>query len=415
MSDHPSSELTGVFGKPFPEQVAFFRQKLGNLVPTRVWTDMLAEEHDRGFMVAGAMKADLLTDLAAAVDKAIAEGRGIEEFRRDFRAIVAKNGWTGWTGEGSVKGEAWRVKTILRTNAYTSYSAGRFAQLKAGNFAFWVYRHGGSLEPRPEHLSWNGVALPPDHPFWNTHYPPSAWGCSCYVVGADTAAGVRRLRGDPDKKLPGNWQSIDPKTGTPVGIGRGWGYAPGKSVTPLVQVMAEKMRQWPAFIGAHYGQSIAPQIESGWADWVAAARTKSVQTDGLVGTLHYQDVVALDALGQTPASAEIYFRAGLIDGPKAARHAAKGDELSAADIDRLPELLRKPSAVLFDNRSGKLIYMLKGPLEAPQFVLGIDYKRRGMRDKSKANVVVSAYRQKIEAITKDVSSGELTLLRGSIL
>lgn len=244
MSDHPSSDLSGVFGKPFPEQVAFFRQKLGNLVPTRVWTDMLAEEHDRGFMVAGAMKADLLADLAAAVDKAIAEGRGIEELRRDFRAIVAKNGWTGWTGEGSVRGEAWRVKTILRTNAYTSYSAGRFAQLKAGNFAFWVYRHGGSLEPRPEHLSWNGVALPPDHPFWNTHYPPSDWGCSCYVVGADTAAGVKRLRGDPDKKLPGNWQSINPKTGTPVGIGKGWGYAPGQSVAPLVQAMAAKIGNW---------------------------------------------------------------------------------------------------------------------------------------------------------------------------
>ena len=100
---HPSS-LSGVFGQAFPEQVAYFRQKLGNLVPTQFWDDMLAADHDTGFMVAGAMKADLLTDLAAAVDKAITEGRGIEDFRRDFKAIVAKHGWTGWTGEGSVKG-----------------------------------------------------------------------------------------------------------------------------------------------------------------------------------------------------------------------------------------------------------------------------------------------------------------------
>lgn len=244
MSDHPSA-ISGAFGQPFPEQVAFFRQKLGNLVPTQFWDDMLREEHDRGFMVAGAMKADLLADLAAAVDKAIAEGRGIEEFRKDFRAIVAKHGWTGWTGEGSTGGEAWRVKTILRTNAYTSYSAGRFAQLTAGKFAFWVYRHGGSLEPRPTHLSWNGVALRPDHPFWPTHYPPSDWGCSCYVVGADTAAGVRRLRGDPDKKLPANWQSINPKTGEPVGIGKGWGYAPGASVAKTVTALAAKLEKLP--------------------------------------------------------------------------------------------------------------------------------------------------------------------------
>ena len=37
-------------------------------------------------------------DLKAGVDKAIAEGRGIEAFRKDFRAIVQKHGWTGWTG-----------------------------------------------------------------------------------------------------------------------------------------------------------------------------------------------------------------------------------------------------------------------------------------------------------------------------
>jgi len=137
---------------------------------------MIGQEHDRGFMVAGAMKADLLTDLAAAVDKAIAEGRGIEEFRKDFRAIVAKNGWTGWTGEGSVRGEAWRVRTILRTNSYTSYSAGA-SPAPAGNFAFWVYRHGGSREPRLEHLALDGLrACAGPTAFWTKFYPPSELG-----------------------------------------------------------------------------------------------------------------------------------------------------------------------------------------------------------------------------------------------
>jgi Phage Mu protein F like protein len=255
MPDHPST-LAGVFGRPFPEQVAFFRQKLGNLVPTARWDDMLREEHDRGFMVAGAASADLLSDLAAAVDKAIAEGRGIEEFRKDFRAIVAKNGWTGWTGEGSTGGEAWRVKTILRTNAYTSYSAGRVAQLEAGNFPLWVYRHGGSLEPRPEHLSWDGWAGPPTHPFWAKHYPPSDWGCSCYVIGARTAAGVRRVGGNPDKQLPGNWQSINPKTGEPVGIGKGWGYAPGRSVSSVVQAIATKIGSWDYRVAKAFMQEV---------------------------------------------------------------------------------------------------------------------------------------------------------------
>ena len=241
--DHPSS-TSGVFRRPFTEQVAFFRRKLRNLVPTERWDDLVRQEHDGVFMVAGAVKADLLTDLAAAVDKAISEGRGLEEFRRDFRDIVQRNGWTGWTGEGSVKGEAWRAGTIYRTNSYTSYAAGRFAQLQAGNFKYWVYRHGGSLEPRPVHLDWDGLPLPPDHPFWKTHYPPSDWGCSCYVVGARTEAGIRRVGGDPKKKLPDNWRDLDPKTGAPIGIGKNWDYAPGASAADEVNAMAWKMGNW---------------------------------------------------------------------------------------------------------------------------------------------------------------------------
>ena len=252
---HPSS-LSGAFRRPFPEQVAFFRQKLGNRVPTQRWDDLMAQAHDTAFMVAGAAEADLLTDLAAAVDKAIAEGMGIEAFRKDFRSIVTRNGWTGWTGEGSVGGEAWRVKTILRTNAYTSYSAGRYAQLIDGNFPFWVYRHGGSLEPRPDHLSWDGFYAPPSHPFWVKHYPPSDWGCSCYALGARSARAAVRLGGDPNKRLPANWQMINPKTGQPNGIGKGWGYAPGASVASAVNAAAAKIGSWDYRVAKAFMESL---------------------------------------------------------------------------------------------------------------------------------------------------------------
>ncbi len=267
MPDHPSSELEGVFNRPFTEQVAFFRRKLKNLVPTQRWDDIEREAHDDAFMVAGAAKADLLTDLGAAVDKAISEGRGIEEFRRDFRDIVKRNGWTGWTGEGSVKGEAWRVGVIYRTNAYTSYAAGRMAQLKASNFKFWVYRHGGSREPRPEHLSWDGLILEPDRPFWQTRYPPSDWGCSCYVVGAHTKTGAKLMGGDPDLRLPANWDATDPKTGAPVGVGRGWDYAPGASASDAVNALAGKIRHWDYAIA----KAFMDELPTGRADALADA------------------------------------------------------------------------------------------------------------------------------------------------
>jgi len=240
---HPSS-LSGAFRKPFPHQVAFFRRKLGRLVPTRRWTDLDQAEHDNAFMVAGAMKADLLTDLGAAVDRTIAEGKSLDAFRKDFRDIVARNGWHGWTGEDTAAGRAWRTRTIYRTNAATSYAAGRHAQLTEGNFAYWVYRHGNSKEPRVQHLAWDGLVLDPAHPFWATHYPPSGWGCTCYVVGARSERGAERLGGDLAKKLPAGWNIILPGTGAPAGIGKGWGYAPGASVSPTIAAMAEKIRSW---------------------------------------------------------------------------------------------------------------------------------------------------------------------------
>ncbi len=182
MANNDSISL--VFRQPFAEQVAFFRGKLGNLAPTAKWDDLWKSQHDRAFMVAGAAKADLLADLAAAVDKAIAEGETLQDFRARFHEIIQRHGWAGFTGDDRKtpdgkggKGLAWRTRIIYQTNLSTSYAAGRLAQLKDAGFQLWVYRHSGSEHPRLQHLAWNGLTLPANHPFWQTHYPPSGWNC----------------------------------------------------------------------------------------------------------------------------------------------------------------------------------------------------------------------------------------------
>lgn len=235
------ADRRGVLRLPFAKQIAAFRWRLVNLVPTSVWTDLWQAQHDRAFVVAGAVKADLLADLGRAVERAIAEGTGIEAFRRDFRQIVAKHGWHGWTGEGTKAGEAWRTRVIYRTNMATSYAAGRMAQLIEGGFKYWIYRHGGSLEPRVQHLGWDGLVLPPDHPFWQTHAPPNGWGCKCFVTGARSLAGAVGLGGQPEKQLAEGWQMPDPKTGAPAGIDRGWAYAPGAGAAAEIADKAQKL------------------------------------------------------------------------------------------------------------------------------------------------------------------------------
>lgn len=222
MSD---TDLSAVFGLPFEEQVRFFRDKLGDLVPTATWRDLMREAHDRAFMVAGAAKADLLADLAAAVDKAISDGEGIDAFRKRFRDIVQRHGWHGWTGEGSTAGTNWRTRIIYHTNMSTSYAAGRLSQLQ--HFPIWVYRHSGSPHPRLQHKAWDGLTLPSDHPFWQTHYPPNGWHCGCRVVGVRTRDAAGRVGGQPDYDAPpAGWDQRDAKGNLP-GIPEGWDYMPG--------------------------------------------------------------------------------------------------------------------------------------------------------------------------------------------
>lgn len=239
-------------GRPFPEQVAALRLRLGNLVPTARWDDIERSAHDSSAMIAGATKTDLIADVFAALNRAAAEGTTLETFRKDWRAIVEKHGWHGWTGEGSKKGEAWRTRVVFQTNMAVSRAAGRLAQLRDGNFPLWVYLHGGSREPRPRHLAMHGIALPPDHPFWKKWYAPNGWGCTCWVAGARSPAGVRRLGGDPDKKLPDWWDQTDPKTGAPVGIDKGWDYMPGGTVSQTISQMTEKAVNWDYSLATAY-------------------------------------------------------------------------------------------------------------------------------------------------------------------
>ncbi len=230
---------------PFGEQIRFFRGKLGNLVPTQRWTDVWKAQHDRAFMVAGAAKADLLADFAAAVDGAIADGQSIGWFREQFDTIVAKHGWA-YEGERN-----WRTRVIYQTNISTSYAAGRLAQLRDPELQqlkpYWMYKHNDSvLYPRPLHVSWDGLTLPADDPWFRVHYPPNGWGCKCYIV----AVSEKEARRQGGRFGPPPDDGINPRTGAPNGIDKGWDYMPGDTVTgDLRRQIEDKSAALPTPLG----------------------------------------------------------------------------------------------------------------------------------------------------------------------
>ncbi|MBI5640520.1 MAG: hypothetical protein HZA17_08855 [Nitrospirae bacterium] len=138
--------------------------------------------HSRAFVVAGAMKPELLSDLRAAVDKAISEGTTITDFRKDFDSAVKKYGW-------SYKGQrGWRTGVIFNTNLSVAYAAGRFRQ---------------------------------DDPFWQRNFPPNGFNCRCTVRslseremtrdGLEVSEDRRNIADEGFETNPGEWGLRDKK------------------------------------------------------------------------------------------------------------------------------------------------------------------------------------------------------------
>lgn len=264
---------------PFAEQIAFFKAKVE--LPSARWTDLWQAAHDRAFVVAGALKADLLADLRAAVLQGVAAGGTLAEFRRDFDALVARHGWTGWTGEDSAGGHAWRTRVIYGTNLRTSHAAGRYAQAQAlaARRPYWRYRHNDTVtHPRLLHKSWDGLVLRHDDPWWRSHWPPNGWGCRCRVETLADRDLERLGKTGPDRAPDdGTYDWVDKRTGEvhrdiPQGIDPGWDYAPGATWHPDLDKYPYALAR--ELVAANLRDGVFERWQQRIAGQVAAARDR---------------------------------------------------------------------------------------------------------------------------------------------
>ena len=225
---------------PPEEAIRFFRAKVNT--PTRAWDDLRHGAHARAWSVAGVQADDMLADIRRAMDKAIAQGTTLDEFRRDIAPLLTDLGWAD-RGPGYV---GWRTRVIYETNMRTAYAAGRYAEMTDPDVLaarpFWRYRHSGKRDARPQHKAWDGLVLRADDPFWQSHYPPNGWGCGCYVQSLGPRDLARAGKTGPDEAPPAGTRPYrDPNTGEisalPAGIDPGWDYNVGASWTQGVAAL----------------------------------------------------------------------------------------------------------------------------------------------------------------------------------
>ncbi|WP_374348620.1 phage minor head protein [Chitinimonas sp.] len=360
------------FGVPFAEQLAFFRKKLN--LPSAAWDDIMRSAHDRAFIVAGAMQADLLTDLRSAVDSAIANGEGLRAFQQRFDGIVAKHGWEH-TGSRN-----WRSRVIYQTNLRTSYAAGRYRQLSDPDvlkrLPYWRYAHCDAVtHPRPQHLAWNNLILRADDPWWDVHYPPNGWGCQCRVFSAGDADLPAYGKAAPDAAPnDGSYDYVDARTGEvhtlPAGIDYGWDYAPGSAA--LGALLLDKAAVTVPRIGAAAVQralehtDVARQIGAGFRLWAERLQRPMGNRINL-GALMPELLAELEGRGVALDTAVISL------GDQQALHmlrdakVGRGANIPKELFMKLPDLLQRPLAVLWDKQGlaeGKrpaLLYVASAP------------------------------------------------------
>ncbi|WP_426037954.1 PBECR2 nuclease fold domain-containing protein [Cypionkella sp. TWP1-2-1b2] len=175
----------------------------------------------------------MLEEFQDALAGHAANGGRVEDFAADFDRLVEKYGWD-YRGERD-----WRIRTIFETSMRTSFMAGRLKQMRDPDVVklrpFWQYIHADSripLTPRKLHTDWNGLVLRWDDPWWDTHFPPNDWLCSCGVKSLSRGDLRRRGKDGPDEAprdalMPVIDPAFKQMIMKPAGIGYGWDYMPG--------------------------------------------------------------------------------------------------------------------------------------------------------------------------------------------
>ena len=201
-------------------------------------------------------------------------------------------------------------------------------------------------------------------------------------------------------------------------MGKGWDYQPGANrTTPLYDLIARKLPALDSPLGAAMMAALKPSLDAemkaayqNWVDDVLADPVKRGRTQ-IADSLTPDILAWLKAQKSiVPATAEIAVQDGLIVGQKAKRHAVAGYALTYAEWRKLPDMLYSPSQLLFDTRSGKLLYLYPaGGTDAAKIAVEFDYLQK--RGKGTVNHVVSAFKVEQAALNAGIKGGHYEIIQ----
>ena len=166
------------FDLPPQDAIDYFKAK--KIVSKKVLNQLSREAQQSAFTVGGVYNDDVLRGFKDELDLALKEGRTQQETVKRFKSIL--------DGAGHKQLGEYHLETIFRANMGTAHGVGRRQAMEAVTdvLPFWEYRGARDDRERKTHWSLEGIILPANHPFWNTHYGPWEFGCRCGALPTDS-------------------------------------------------------------------------------------------------------------------------------------------------------------------------------------------------------------------------------------
>lgn len=156
---------------PHVEAAALIRGKPA--VSRSVFDGLLPELKGRAFTITGVEGANVMQRVRESI-AGLAEGQTWTESKKQIMEELDL-----YLGDGAEK----RAELLLRTHGFQAFQAAnwRVAQ-EDEDTTHLQYATMEDENVRDSHAALNGIVLPKDDPFWQTHFPPWDWGCRCMAI-----------------------------------------------------------------------------------------------------------------------------------------------------------------------------------------------------------------------------------------
>jgi SPP1 gp7 family putative phage head morphogenesis protein len=187
---------------PHNEAIDFIQSKPA--VSRAVFDGLLPELRARAFTITGIESANVLQTVRDIVGD-LPAGQTWDSLKSKIvdaisPYIIDPNATPQEQADQLAAAEA-KAELLLRVHGQEAYAAAAYRVMDGQRqiFPYWQYQTMGDSHVRPTHRALDGLVLPAESPFWQTHFPPWDWGCRCIVIPL-SRAGVEHIRQQDEKK-----------------------------------------------------------------------------------------------------------------------------------------------------------------------------------------------------------------------